>query len=29
MSQESAEALAARIRVEQKTPEAFVVRLDP
>lgn len=29
MSQESAEALAQRIRIEQKTPEAFVVRLDP
>ncbi len=29
MSQDAAEALAQRIRVEQKTPEAFVVRLDP
>jgi DNA/RNA-binding domain of Phe-tRNA-synthetase-like protein len=28
-SQDAAEALARRIRREQKVPEAFVVRLDP
>ena len=28
-SEERAEALAQRVREEQKVPEAFVVRLDP